>query len=285
MAVYELRHRLLDPGGDLQTQLAEHVDPVVPAHDTRVLEGAGEGQVVGRPLLDADTHVFTIDVSRRGDGRVLAHDEHALDHDVRRGEGDLRLARRLDRQEADVGAPRRHRLERLPRRIEADELYGHPQPRPQLTCNVDRHAGRRRGRPLGEHRIAQIDRSPEGPCRRELLDDGRRPADVPERWLMAPQVSVRAPQTRSASSEGGLRQPRAFRSSGSGRSTLLRLGSSSGRGVGRGCRERRWCRHPARRTRRPSTSSARRCLRTEARRRTRRAGHGRHLRGSPRREH
>jgi hypothetical protein len=65
MGVDELGHRLPDPGCDLQIEVAEHINS---AHHARMLERAGQEQVVRRSRLDADAHAFAVDVVSSGDG-------------------------------------------------------------------------------------------------------------------------------------------------------------------------------------------------------------------------
>lgn len=169
-----LGQRLTDTGRDLEVLGAERVDSLLTAHDARVLQRAGEEEVVGGPALHADAYARPVDVGDRGEVRATGHGVHALDHDVRRGEGDFGLPCGLDGQEAQVGAARLQGLVRLPCRVEADELHRHVQPSTDLARDVDGHAGRCGRGALGQYRIAQIDRRPQHALGRQVFDEGGR---------------------------------------------------------------------------------------------------------------
>jgi hypothetical protein len=87
-----VRHQVPGSRGGLQTLVTEHVDSPVSAHHARVPKGAGKEHVMRRVPHHADTHVVTIDVSDRDDGRIPGHHEDPLDYGIRGGEGDLRFA-------------------------------------------------------------------------------------------------------------------------------------------------------------------------------------------------
>ena len=103
------------------------------------------------------------------DGRVDGHDVDALDDDVGRGEGDLGRARRVDGEEAEVGRARRHRLERLARRVEADAATtGTPSRSPtSRAMSTVTPAGRLRSA-LRENGVAEVDRGAQDAGRREV---------------------------------------------------------------------------------------------------------------------
>ena len=147
--------------------------PSSPRSHAGVLEGAGEEQVVGGPLLHADPHSCTVDVGGGGERRLPRHGVHALDQDVRSREGDLGLTSGLDGEEADVCSTCGHRLEGLARRVEADELHVHPESTADLVGDVDGHAGRGGRRAVRQHRVAEVDGGTQGAGGGEVAGDGR----------------------------------------------------------------------------------------------------------------
>src|SRR3954451_13747668 len=86
-------------------------------------------------------------------------------------------ARRIDGEEADVRPPARHRLERLARRVETDQLEPEPEPPRQFARDVYGHAGRLLRRPLRQHRVTQVDGSPQHTGRRQIRLHSRHARD------------------------------------------------------------------------------------------------------------
>ncbi len=174
----ELGHRLTDAGGNFQVLGAEHVDAFVTAHDGRMLQRPGEIEVVRRPTLHADADAWTVDLGNGRVGGFPSYGEDAFDDDVRRGECDLVGTRRVDREEADVGLAGRHRLERLPRGVEADQLQRHLEPPRDLPRDVDGDTCRLLRRALCQHRVAQVDRRPQHTRRCQVLANHARDPTV-----------------------------------------------------------------------------------------------------------
>src|SRR5919201_5196828 len=124
-----------------------------------MLERAREKEIVGRPLVDADTPAGAIDLLDAAQLRVLRHQIDPLDDHVGRGESDLGGTHRLDRQEGNVPAARLEALEYLAGGLERDELERHVEPPRKLAREIDRDAAWlvRRRVSLHQHRVAEIE--------------------------------------------------------------------------------------------------------------------------------
>jgi hypothetical protein len=126
----------------------------------------------------------------RTPGRPIGHRVHALDQHVRRGEGHLVGPGGLDPEEADVGPSRHQRGERIARGVEADEFHTNAEPGGDLAPDIDRHAPRRGGSPLGKHRVAQVDGGPQHAAGREIAGAAVRPV------THASRISAHPPEAR-----------------------------------------------------------------------------------------
>ena len=149
MRADELGHRLADPGGRFQVLGEEHLGSLLAPHHLRVPQRAAEEQVVGGAAVDADAHTGAVHVGHGGQRGPIGHRVHALDQHVRGGEGHLVGPGGLDPEEADVGPSRHQRRERVAGGVEADEFDTDAKPGGDLAPDVDRHAPRLGGSPLG----------------------------------------------------------------------------------------------------------------------------------------
>ncbi len=145
----ELGHWLADPGRRFQVLGEEQLGSLPAPHHHRVPQGAAEEQVVGGAVLHADAHTGAVHVGHGGQRGPVGHRVHALDQHVRRGEGHLVGPGGLDPEEADVRPSRQQRRQRIARGVEAEEFDADDEPGGDLAPDIDRHAGRRDGSPLG----------------------------------------------------------------------------------------------------------------------------------------
>ena len=141
-------------------------------HQRRVLERAGEKEIVGSALADGDSHARAIDLGIARNARIRPHRIDALDEHIGRGEIDLGRTRRLDRQEADVAVCRLHRFERLAGAVDRDDLELDAEPVGERAGEIDRDARRHAGGvKLHQHRIADIDGGAQPAGRGEFLHE------------------------------------------------------------------------------------------------------------------
>ncbi|KOF52733.1 hypothetical protein AD428_18315 [Achromobacter sp. DMS1] len=134
------------------------------AEDFRLLDFAGEVQVVGAALADHDALAGAVHVFHAGDGGVLAHQVGAFDDDVGRGEGDLLAAFGVDGEEAHVGLPGGDGVDRVAGGLEYRQFQFQAQAPGEFAGEVHRHAARLAGGRIGagEYGIAQVDGSAQG---------------------------------------------------------------------------------------------------------------------------
>ena len=133
------------------------------------LEGAAQVEVVGAAAADDDARAGPVDLVVVGQRRGVANQVGAFDQDVGRGEADAVAAQRIDREEADVGLLRLHRLDRSRGGVDDDELDRHAELVGERAREVDRDADTApvAGVAARQDRIAEVDRRAQAPGRRE----------------------------------------------------------------------------------------------------------------------
>ena len=125
-------------------------------------------QVVGRPELHADADAVAVHVVSRAERGTLADGIRALDEDVGRAEGELLGADRVHGEEADVRGTVADRVDRLAGGVPEDQLDGHVQTSAELVGDVDGDACGVLGRPVGQDRVAEVDRGAQHPGGRKV---------------------------------------------------------------------------------------------------------------------
>lgn len=140
------------------------------AHERlRLFEFACQEEVVCTAFADRDPIVRSIDVLVRPDRRVVAHEIKAFDQYIGRGEGDFLAAHGIDGKKAEIGAFLTHGFDGFGGRVEDHPLEFDVQPLRKRPREVDRYAVgfARLSVPIGEDRVAEIDRSTQLAGRRE----------------------------------------------------------------------------------------------------------------------
>jgi hypothetical protein len=167
------RERGLHAGDEVHARIEQGLEDFLragKAHERRMLQSAGEEEVVGAAGDDADAVPVAVDLRRVLQRRRCRHEVDAFDRQVRRGKCDARRAHRLDREEADVPRVLVEPGEHVP-----GLLIGHERhPRVERAGERAREvrgdaAGSAVRLAAGEHGIAEVDRGSQHAGGREFV--------------------------------------------------------------------------------------------------------------------